>query len=105
MVKTIVRFFIYRTYPWSELDTFECKCYVATGMREESLTMAKQLNEGQKRAIDELLQSDKPILAEETIEDSIKKVLRLSDQECFELLESIENHTVEFFENLERKYT
>jgi hypothetical protein len=60
--------------------------------------MAKQLSEKQKKVIDRLLQSDKGTSADETVEDTIKKKLKLSNEEYGELESEIDKCITGFFE-------
>ncbi len=64
--------------------------------------MPKRLSDEQKRQITHLLQDDVPTPADETIKDSVKRALRLSDEELQELGEEIADYVEAYFENLLR---
>lgn len=60
--------------------------------------MSKRLNDEQKEKIETFLLSDKRTPAEETIGDSIKKLLKLSADDYEILKEEINDFAVSFFD-------
>ena len=62
--------------------------------------MSIQLNNSQKMKINRLLKSNQKTPADETIGDTIKKCLRLSDEQYRELDEQINAYVEKFFDDM-----